>query len=165
VYFWREWDALKSVKYIPAAHINHDRAFCSRASASPSYTFHFCINDLPMLTSRQGAFSYNPAQGNADANVSTSGGSSEMPPFATSIQKASWPVSRVLCRRPHRHPRKVKPCPGSLTLKRLRFCGPGSCFAWPGRGSVGQIGGVCLAVSRKQEIRQVQRRQESDQVA
>jgi hypothetical protein len=29
-----KWDAQKSVKYIPAAHINHSRAFCSRGGAS-----------------------------------------------------------------------------------------------------------------------------------
>ena len=31
-------------------------------------------------------------------------------------------------------------------LKRLLFCGPGSRFAWPGQRTVGQIGGVCLAL-------------------
>jgi len=29
-----KWDALKSVKYISAVHINHDRAFRSRGGAS-----------------------------------------------------------------------------------------------------------------------------------
>ena len=48
------------------------------------------------------AFSENPGSSNADANpsASRSGSSSEMPPFALCVHKASWPAIRAL--RPRR---------------------------------------------------------------
>jgi hypothetical protein len=38
-HFCEIWDALKSVKYVSAAHINHSRAFPSRGGASAVLNF------------------------------------------------------------------------------------------------------------------------------
>jgi hypothetical protein len=56
-HFCEKWDALESVKYISAVVINHACAFRSRGWRTSSSIFFFYNNDLPQLTSRQGAFS------------------------------------------------------------------------------------------------------------
>jgi len=55
--YFHKWDALKSVKYVSAARINHARALSSRANARPSVSFLIYINSLTLLTSQQGALS------------------------------------------------------------------------------------------------------------
>jgi hypothetical protein len=57
MYFSQEWDALKSVKYILAARINHAPALRSRGGARAHQNFPFFISKLAPLTSWQGAFS------------------------------------------------------------------------------------------------------------
>jgi hypothetical protein len=60
-HFFPKWDALKSVKYVSAAHINHDRRFrqggVRSGGTNPACVFPININCLPTLTSQQGAFS------------------------------------------------------------------------------------------------------------
>ncbi len=65
-------DAEKSVKYIPATHINEPRAVRSRGGARILYNFPMYINEVTPLTSRQGAFSYNPGSSNTDASATAS---------------------------------------------------------------------------------------------
>ena len=55
--YFQKWDALKSVKYIPAAPVNHARAVRSSGGANALHVFPLNINRLCVLTSRQGAFS------------------------------------------------------------------------------------------------------------
>ena len=61
MYFWRKWDALKSVKYIVAGLLTMSAPFEAAALANraaiPPGNFPSNINALPQLTNQQGAFS------------------------------------------------------------------------------------------------------------
>jgi len=46
MYFWGEWDAQKSVKYVLAARVNHNRALRSRAGAGLELIFRFYLKGL-----------------------------------------------------------------------------------------------------------------------
>ena len=41
MYFWQEWDALKSVKYVSAAHINHSLRLSQPRRRKPVNNFFF----------------------------------------------------------------------------------------------------------------------------
>ena len=53
MYLFPKWDALKSVKYIRAAPVNHARALRSRAGASASLRFIVQYQELSAINSAE----------------------------------------------------------------------------------------------------------------
>ena len=81
-----------SVKYKLDATVNRIAPFQAAAALPFSCIFPLKINSLIRLTSRQGAFSYDPRQ---ETQAQAGPKVRKMPPFATSRQKAGWPARSV----------------------------------------------------------------------